>query len=263
MNDTVEYINKKNIEYIKFKRLNEYDNLFHAITLKKYNTGFKIKNNDKTREISVNKIKDIIKVDNIIQLKQNHTDNILISNDDIFEKSKNTYADGIITNKKNQASIITIADCIPIIIYDPRKNVIANIHSGWKGTVQKIGIKAIEKMQKEFQSNKTDIIFCIGPCIRKECFLVNEDVVEIYQETFKNEINLDDIIEKTDLTNEKGIQYRIDNVKLYKKMVKKIGLLEKNIIDSNICTMCNSDEFHSRRKEGENYQTNGSITMLK
>ena len=117
-------------------------------------------------------------------------------------------------------------------------------------------------MERDFKTDKNDVIFCIGPSIRKECFIVNEDVVKIYENEFKNDIDLKEIIEKTDQFNDKGIQYKIDNILLYKKLLANEKIPKENIIDSKICTVCNSDKFHSRRAEGEMYQTNGSITML-
>lgn len=268
MTDEIKYVDYGDIEYIQFNRLLEYKNLFHAITLKKHNVGFKIRENDKTRESSIEKVKKLTSFERIIQLKQNHTDNIITINhyeseSIINEEDIDSYADGLITNEKKIASIITIADCIPIIIYDPKNNVVANIHSGWKGTVKRIGIKAINQMERDFKTDKNDVIFCIGPSIRKECFIVNEDVVKIYENEFKNDIDLKEIIEKTDQFNDKGIQYKIDNILLYKKLLANEKIPKENIIDSKICTVCNSDKFHSRRAEGEMYQTNGSITMLR
>lgn len=302
MADEIKYVKDGNIEYIQFNRLLKYKNLFHAITLKTHDVGFKIRTNDLTRERSIEKVKKLTSCERIIQLKQNHTDNIITINKNNVDDSnrsdkakdinangrnssdnningkninyrnytdyidkildKNSYADGLITNKEEIASIITIADCIPIIIYDPKHNVIANIHSGWKGTVKRIGIKAIRQMERDFQTNKDDVIFCIGPSIRKECFLVNEDVVEIYKKEFENDIDLTDIIEKTEKANDNGIQYIIDNILLYKQMLANEKIPKENIVDSKICTVCSSNEFHSRRAEGETYQTNGSITML-
>lgn len=268
MNNIVKKVTTEGISYIQYKRLLEFDNLFHAMTLKENDIGFNRKF-ENTRNQSIKQVADLLNIteDNVIQFKQDHTDNIIIANENedakIKELSKTDSIDGIITNCKNIASIITTADCIPIIIYDPKNKITANIHSGWKGTTKKIGIKAVKIMINEFNSNKTDLIFCMGPSIRKECFLVNEDVVKIYNDNLKSDIDLSKVIEKTNLTNDKGIQYKIDNPLIYKILLKEMGLLEKNIIDSEICTICENNNFHSRRAEGEDYQLNGNIVMLK
>ena len=78
--------------------------------------------------------------------------------------------DGYITKEKNIATLITTADCNPIIIYDTKKNIIANVHSGWAGTIKKISLKAVKLLQEKFNSNLEDLIVCIGPSIRKCCF---------------------------------------------------------------------------------------------
>ena len=93
--------------------------------------------------------------------------------------------DGLITNQKNKILSVIFADCTPIFLYDPKKNVIGNIHSGWKGTVSKIGKVAIEKMIKEYGCNVQDIIACIGPTIRKCHFEVDADVKEVFEDVFK------------------------------------------------------------------------------
>jgi len=171
--------------------------------------------------------------------------------------------DGIITDKANVATLLTFADCMSLLMYDPVNKALANIHSGWQGTVKKIGIKAVHKMIEEYNCKPENIICCFGPSIRRDHFLVNDDVMQIFQSKFSDICNKYNIIEDTDLSNEKGKQYRIDTVLLNTVLLKEAGLLEKNIIDSNICTMCHNDKFHSRRVEGEQYQTNGGLMMIR
>ena len=108
-----------------------------------------------------------------------------------------------------------------------------------------------------------NIICLIGPCIRKDHFLVNDDVKEIFESKFYNFNQKYDIITRTDKFNEKGIQYAIDAVLVNKLILIESGLLEKNVIDSQTCTVCESDKFHTRRVEGINYELNTGIMMLK
>lgn len=228
--------------------------------------------------------KDFI-LKNIVQLNQEHTDRILnittfddVSNDtyninylekeNIIERYNGKHNlkaepyDAVMTNLTGIATVITTADCIPIMIYDPINNVISNVHSGWKGTVQEIGIKAIHNMKKNYSSKPENLIFCLGPNIKKDHFLVNDDVKQIYENKFKEIIKHYEIITPTEFSNEKGRQYEIDNTLLYKILLKQAGLLDKNIIDSGICTVCSSNEFHSRRVEGTDYEVNASVMML-
>ncbi len=263
----------KDIDYLQFNKLLEFeDKITHAMTLKNHDVGFKrssmLINN--SREASYLKLEDefSINIKDIIQPYQEHTDNIFLFKDintlgnDLYS-TKLENMDGIICNIPEIASLTTSADCTPIIIYDPVNNVYANVHSGWKGTVKKIAQKAVIKLIKDYDCNPRNLICCIGPCIRKECFLVNDDVANIYKNEFQEYCENYNVVEETDLFNENGQQYRIDNSLVIKLMLEDINIPEENIIDSNICTVCSSHAYHSRRAEGKKFQTNGCLTILK
>lgn len=257
------------IQVLQFKKMLEFkERAVIAFPLKACNNEFRVYNNGIKLEDAIleQKYKDIANYLNIFpnQFKvplQLHTDNIyeIHSKEDILPKG----IDGLITNKKNIPICTTVSDCIPLFFYDPVQNVIANIHSGWRGTVKQIGIKAVNTLITNYNCKKENILCFIGPCIRKEHFLVNEDVKDIFYTTFKNICGKNNIIIETDKYNEKGKQYEIDSVLIYKILFKAIGILEKNIFDSNICTVCENDKFHSRRAEGINFGLNVGIMMLK
>lgn len=170
--------------------------------------------------------------------------------------------DGVVTNKKDIALLTTSADCISFLLYDPVKKAIGSIHSGWKGTLKGIIVKAIEKMITEYHSKPEDIICCICPSIRQCCFEVDEDVKDLFYNKYKNLKNIDEIIKLGDKKEDKQ-KYYIDTVKINIELLKNIGLKEKNIIDSNICTMCHSKEFHSYRADGKSFGVNGAIIAIK
>ena len=195
-------------------------------------------------------------------IKKDNLDNIdsnLVIN--LFYKLRDI--DGLITNVKCAILATTFADCTPLFFYDPIKNVIGNIHSGWPGTTKKIGAKAVDMLVKQMGCNPKNILCFIGPHIRKECFLVNDDVKEIFENAFPDICKKYNVIEETNLHNEKGKQYRIDTTLINKIMLKEKGILEENIFDCNLCTVCNKDMFHSRRAEGINYEVNTGIMYLK
>lgn len=259
-----------NIDYLQFNKLLEFqDKLTHAVFLKKHNIGFDLNSRPEIRENAINRISKEFNIDknNIIQAKQEHTD--IVQNVENIEKNIIKGVDGFYTNKSNIASIVTFADCIPVMVYDPKENVYANIHSGWKGVCNKIVIKGINKLVSDYGCKVNNLIVCIGPNIGKDNFLVNEDVVSIYKNVFKNHIEYKDYIDKypiildTDLFNEKGKQYRIDNNLLLELMLKNAGVLENNIFNCNICTVSSSDLFHSRRVEGTGFEKNGNLMMIK
>lgn len=266
------------VEYLKFKILEEYqDKINHVITLRHggVNTGdvaslnFRVLNEEskaytlKNLEVICQKIG--ISKENVYKASQNHTDHILVLN----HKKKACYQfdqfcqkeyDGYLTNQKNIATLVTTADCNPILIYDPRKNVLANLHSGWRGTVKQIYLKAIQRMIVEFDCKPEDLLFCIGPSIRKCCFTSKE-------REFKNHFTEVWKEEKWYLFYEEdGKTFHIDLPFVIKEDVKKMGVLEKNIAICPICTMCHSDDFYSYRKalqEKKDYGTFATIAYLK
>lgn len=258
--ENIIYRNNEGIEYIQFKRLLEYPEVTHCYTMRSNNQlNFQIKNRDFFNQ-SCDKIYKCLELKNplVVRPYQTHTDNVKIVKK--IEKLEDT--DGIITNKKEIALITTSADCISLLLYDPVKKAIGSIHSGWKGTLKRIIIKAIEKMITEYHSKPEDIICCICPSIRQCCFEVDEDVKDLFYNKYKNLKNIDEIIKLGDKKEDKQ-KYYIDTVKINIELLKNIGLKEKNIIDSNICTMCHSKEFHSYRSDGKSFGVNGAIIAIK
>ena len=152
-----------------------------------------------------------------------------------------------------------------MLFFDPIKKVIANVHSGWKGTLQRISVNCVQKMQKEFGCKPEDILCFICPSIRKCHFEVNEDVKDLFFEEFKNLENIDSIIEKRK-ANEKQVQeqkWNIDTVLINETILQKEGLKKENIIDCGLCSVCNSNKIHSFRVEKEGYGLETALISLK
>ena len=173
------------------------------------------------------------------------------------EEYKDT--DGLVTNQKKIILSTTNADCILLLFFDPVKKVIANVHSGWRGTLQKISVEAVRKMEEEYGCKPEDIICCICPSIRKCHFEVREDVQKPYYSEFKELPNIDYIIAKIPDTD----KWTIDTVEINKIILEKEGLKKENIIDSGICSVCNSDLVHSYRAEKQGYGLNTALIELR
>ena len=185
---------------------------------------------------SSNVIDNIIKklnLNNYYELKQIHSDIINILDNNYIN---NTIGDAIITNKVNKPIIIKVADCIPILIYDRENKVISLVHSGWKGTLKDITIKTINIMITKFNSNINNLEIYIYPSIRQCHFEVEYDVYSMFKNKIKD-------IDK--YTIKKDIKYYIDLQSIIKDKLKEIGIT--NIYDTNICTYCNHDIYHSYR----------------
>lgn len=268
MNLTNEQIIHKvgeNIDYIQFKRLLEYqDILTHAYTLKHKEINFgpnlTMENAKKNYCSLCNEVN--LDYNQIVRPAQNHTDKVK----NIIQKERNTLeynpkyltdTDGLITTTSNIILSTTNADCILFLLFDPIHKVIANVHSGWRGTLQEIIIKTVKQMQEINHSNPSDIICCICPSIRKCHFEVDKEVKDLFYNKFKYLPNIDEIIERT------GNKYHIDTILLNKTLLQNIGLKNENIIDSNICSVCHSNQINSYRIDKENYKLSTAIITLK
>ena len=277
---------------MQFRKLLEYKDIInHAYSLG-LNVGFKTTTVDqkqaslevlKLAEYSYKKICNAIESNHVhlVQANQNHTDVIKIvekkinNNKPDFSFTEEEIEDGLITNNKNLMLATTNADCILLLFFDPIKKVIANIHSGWRGTLQRISVKTIQKMVKEFECEPKDIICCICPSIRRCHFEVDRDVKEMFQNNFldldgKQYVNTEknnknEKIKITDFIEEKNkdLKWNIDTVLINKIILQDAGLKPENIIDSGICSVCNCDIIHSYRIEKKNYKTETAIIELK
>lgn len=92
--------------------------------------------------------------------------------------------DGLITQEKGIVLCTFFADCVPLFFVDPVRKAIGLSHSGWRGTVQKIGKKTVEEMRKAFGTDPGDVYAAIGPSICQDCYKVSEDVIEEFRKAF-------------------------------------------------------------------------------
>lgn len=277
-NKNVIHIIKDGVQYLQFRKLLEYDNIItHAYSLgtdlnfrtAKINKEALPQNEYEKAIDSYKKICDSLGTDykNIVKTNQEHTDNIKIVEAKIntefmdinLEEYKET--DGMMTNKQNLMLSTTNADCILLLLFDPVTKTIANVHSGWKGTLQRISVKTVEKMQKEFNCKPENIICCICPSIRKCHFEVDKDVKEMFETEFED-LQISESIDIMEKQKDKE-KWNIDTVLINKIILEQEGLKPENIIDSGICSVCNSDLIHSYRVEKQGYGLETAVIQLK
>lgn len=256
-NKNIIHVKNNGIEYIQFKRLLEYqDKIVHAYTIgrdKNYRRS-EAKNNYLCLCNAIG-----ADYEKLVYSYQLHTDRVeALENIRDFEQEK-IKVDGLCTNTKGMAISTVNADCILFMFYDPVKNVIGNVHSGWKGTLQRIAIKTVRKMQEKYGCDAKDIICCICPSIRKCHFEVEKDVKDLFEKEFKDIGNLEEAIEETVLNQ----KWHIDTVLINTIQLKRQGILEENIIDSGLCSVCNKEQIHSFRVQKEEYGVETAIIGLK
>ncbi len=159
--------------------------------------------------------------------------------------------DAILTSKKSVSLLMLFADCVPILFYDPVKNVIATAHAGWQGTFKKIVAETVKALDNEFDCQPKDIIACIGPSICADHYQVGENVVSAACDAI-NDAN--QVIYK----NNKG--FHADLQKANQLILEETGV--KHIEQAGICTMCHNEDWFSHR--GENGKTGrfGAVITL-
>ena len=200
-----------------------------------------------------------IDTSHLVLSRQTHTNNVKIVDKSHcgagYTKESFQDIDGLITNQSGVALVTQYADCTPLIFCDPVKKVIATSHSGWRGTVKEIGKVTVEKMMQEFGSDPADIIACIGPCIHRCCYEVDNPVYEEFKKL--KYLDLTKIF-----TDKGGGKYWLDMVEANKQILINAGIKEDNMDIADLCTQCNSDTLHSHRATKGQRGTIGVIIEL-
>jgi len=182
----------------------------------------------------------------LLTINQVHGDDVLVIDKpvkNISDMSK-TSADAIITNQYGVAIGVMTADCVPIILVDTVKKVIGMVHAGWKGTVKGVIPRTLEKMVKQFGSDKKAILAAIGPSIGQCCYEVDRSVVKEFGVTGSDSGD-------NEFIKKEGDGWRIDLKRANLNQLLSAGILEKNISMESICTSCRNDLFFSYRADGK------------
>lgn len=182
---------------------------------------------------------------NIVTGNQTHTTNVkVVTKDDcgkgIYRDRNYKNIDGLITNEKGIVLATYYADCVPLLIVDTKNKAIGLSHSGWRGTVGKIGKVTIEKMGELYGTKPEDIVACIGPSICQKCYEISEEVAVQFKEAFPDNI-------KEILIDKGNGKYQLDLWECNRINFKEAGVLPENIKVTDICTCHNTDVLFSHR----------------
>ena len=258
-NDEILLKEEKGLKYIQFKKLLEF-NVKHFYSLK--SDGIDFATGGALEENSYKLVSDILGInrERLIIPKQSHGDCVKCVNENTSLDDMK-FTDGIITDCKGLALSTKNADCILLYFYDPVKKVIANVHSGWRGTYQKIAEKSVIKMISNYGCKPEDIYCFINPCIRVDHFEVDSDVMELGKIIFGFTHKTDEFIKKGRIVDGKQ-KYNVDTVLINKILLENLGIKSKNIIDCEICSVCNSDKIASVRGNGNSELREVSVIML-
>lgn len=175
----------------------------------------------------------------------------------ILRPSEWESADGIVTNEPGLVLATFYADCVPLLFVDPVRRAVGASHSGWRGTVGKIGAKTVQTMEWEFGTDPADLLVGIGPSICADHYEVSGDVAEEFRKAFPDQEN-------------RLLEYRgnpghvqLNLWEACRITLREAGVPEENISVTDICTACNPEVLFSHRASHGKRGNIGAFVMLR
>ena len=200
------------------------------------NTSYTVGDSPENVTENLSRIKKAIEAERLIFMDQVHGDSVfVIRRGHLDTQGKVPSVDAMITDIPRVALMVKQADCQGVIIFDPKRAVVANVHCGWRGNVRNILGTVVARMKHEFECSPSDLLAAIGPSLGPCCaeFVTHE---EIFPGTFRRFMVRENYF---DLWAVSCMQ------------LMEAGLREENIEVSGICTRCRTDRFYSYRAEGQ------------
>lgn len=161
----------------------------------------------------------------------------------IFGPEKPVRADGLITTERGVYLGVLTADCVPLLLFDPRRSAVGAVHAGWRGTVLGIATNAVQSMQKVLGCRVADIRVAFGPAIGPCCYVVGEEVVRACLEH--------DASTRPFLRPAGSGRWKMNLSGINLHQLIAAGIREENVVPFPHCTCCRRDLFFSVRAEGD------------
>jgi hypothetical protein len=173
------------------------------------------------------------------QIRQVHSAHVDLVKKPGGRNSVLVQGDAMITNTPGLLMLMRFADCVPILLFDPVKNVAGIAHAGWKGTLKEVASAAVKEMTKQFGTIPSDLLTGIGPSIGPDHYEIGKDVIEEVKSSFQN--NWDQVL----ITGPDSV--KLDLWKANEFYLRKAGV--KHIEVAEICTACDIEDWYSHRAE--------------
>lgn len=152
--------------------------------------------------------------------------------------------DGLVTEDEEVVLMTFFADCVPLFFYDPVRRAVGASHSGWRGTVGRIGAKTVEVMRREFGTKPEDLLVVIGPSICSSCYEVSGEVAQEFRQIFnRDQWHLV-------LESKPAQKYQLDLWMANRIILEEAGISRDHIEVSEVCTCCHKDLLFSHRATG-------------
>lgn len=184
-----------------------------------------------------------VRVEDFTYTHQTHTTNVaVVREEDRGKRFMET--DGMVTDVPGICLVTFYADCVPLYFVDPVHRAIGLSHSGWRGTVKRMGQVTLERMKEAYGTKPEDVFAAIGPSICQDCYEVSGDVIEEFRENFSEFVWSQLFYEK-----ENG-KYQLNLWRANQIVLTEAGVEAQNIAVTNLCTHCNPEILFSHRSTG-------------
>lgn len=202
------------------------------------------------------------RTDSLVLSQQTHTTNVRV----VTEKDRGKGflkerdykdVDGLITNVPGITLATFYADCVPLLFVDPVQKAIGLSHSGWRGTVGKIGKVTVEKMTEQYGTDPKDVLAAIGPSICQSCYEVSEDVIHEFKNSFE-----ECFWKELFYAKENG-KYHLNLWRANELIFEEAGILPEHFSTTNLCTCCNPGYLFSHRASGGKRGNLGAFLQIK
>lgn len=160
--------------------------------------------------------------------------------------------DALVTSCKGVCLMVLSADCVPVLLYEPERRVVAAVHAGWRGSAAGIVAKTVELMRGRFACRPERIRAGIGPSIGKCCFEVGKEVAGVFEDSFVGTV----------LPGRSGQKCHVDLWEANRRQLLQSGLVDSHIEIAGMCTVCHPDRFFSYRRDGRAAGRFGAGIML-
>ena len=202
----------------------------------------------------------------MVLTKQTHTTNVRVvtaadAGYGVVRERPYDDVDGLITDVPGLALGIFAADCVPLLFVDPVHHAIGASHSGWRGTVARMGEVTIRAMQTTYGSVPSDLICAIGPSICRDCYEISEDVAQHFMSAFPGHAR--EILRDDGLNAAGEHKYHLDLWAANRIVLEEAGVPASQISTTDICTNCNPELLFSHRYTHGSRGNNGVFIMLK
>ncbi len=232
---------KKGVPFYQFPNFEPFPGIVHGIFSRlggaspppydSLNTGFDLGDDGENVKKNRDTIARCLDLGSLVEVKQVHGDRVVV----IGSKGAGpTPGDALVTNLPGKALVIKVADCQAVLLYDPVKHVVANLHSGWRGSIKNVIGRTIEVMVREFDCLPGHIMAGVGPSLGPCCAEFINYLTEVPSRFWRY----------------KDPEDHFDFWTASRDQLRNAGVAAKNIFCSGMCTRCRVDTFFSYRAEG-------------